>query len=453
MNQIVLSKPIKRTITAILLLATFLSLASQTLMITALATISSTFHVSLTAGQWLTTGYTLIIGVVTPLSSNLYEKFSSRRVFLSIIAIFLLGGCIGATAPNFLLILLGRLIQAIASGLLMSFTMTTLISINPPEKRGTVLGSSALVIAAGPAIGPTLAGIVLNYLSWRYLFLLFIPFFVVIWLIGFKILPNYSPMRQLKIDWLSVILSLCGTSAALASLTVIRSNVISGLVLLVAGLIICAYFSRRQLRLEHPMLNVAILAQPAFLLMTFVAMLAFMILLGTEQIIPLFTERVLHVSTMASGMILLPGAVINAVFAAIAGRIYDSHGPVAIVYSGFALIAVASVPLLFLNTSIPIWLIVLAYFLRMWGNACIFGPVTSEAFRLVAKSQISHATALINTLRQFSGAVAVTIVIVISEIPAVYTVGVNWAIWSTIGLAVIGLVIFTYYLHKYNVTK
>ena len=159
-------------VSAVLLLSTFISLGSQTMMVTALPVISHQMHVSLNITQLLTTAYTLVIGIVTPLSSNLYEKYSNRQVYLGIIGTFIVGTLVGCFASNFYSLLLARLIQACAGGLLMSFQMTTMISIYPPQRRGTILGISSLVVAFGPAIGPTLSGIILNYLNWHYLFIL-----------------------------------------------------------------------------------------------------------------------------------------------------------------------------------------------------------------------------------------------------------------------------------------
>ena len=126
---------LRTTITVLLLLSSFISLASQTMMVTALPVIQKEMHVSLTLAQWLTTGYTLIIGVVTPLSSNMYEKFRNRSVFLGTIGTFAVGTLIGCFAHNFWFLLLARLVQACAGGILMSFQMTTMISIYPMEKR------------------------------------------------------------------------------------------------------------------------------------------------------------------------------------------------------------------------------------------------------------------------------------------------------------------------------
>lgn len=130
----------RRSVTIILLVASFISLASQTMMVTALPVIKNDLHVSLNAVQWLTTGYTLLIGVITPLSSNIYERFTNRGVFLSTVGTFIIGTLLGCFANNFWLLLLARLVQACAGGILMTFQMTTMITIYPPRKTRLRLG-------------------------------------------------------------------------------------------------------------------------------------------------------------------------------------------------------------------------------------------------------------------------------------------------------------------------
>lgn len=436
-------------VSAVLLLSTFISLGSQTMMVTALPVISHQMHVSLNITQLLTTAYTLVIGIVTPLSSNLYEKYSNRQVYLGIIGTFIVGTLVGCFANNFYSLLLARLIQACAGGLLMSFQMTTMISIYPPQRRGTILGISSLVVAFGPAIGPTLSGIILNYLNWHYLFILILPLMILLWVISLFTFPNYSTPRPIKIDLVSVFESLIGSGLALFSMSVFGYNWAVASVMLLVGIGILYIFVKRQLRLKQPLLKVAILTERSFRLMTMVGMLAFSVLLGTEQLIPVFTENVSHVSSMESGMILLPGAIVNALCAALVGRYYDAHGPKGLIFSGAILMLIATIPFLTITQDTPIWLMTVAYAIRMAGNAMIFSPAMSESFVAVAHEDISHATALNNSLRQVSGAISVTLLIVIAGLPHSLVTGMRVAIWVTVFCILCLSVIFASYLkHK-----
>ncbi|GAB9259357.1 MFS transporter [Ligilactobacillus animalis] len=439
---------IRLIVTILLLFSGFVSLASQTMMITALPVIEHEMNVSLTLVQWLTTGYTLMIGVITPLSSNLYEKFKKRNIFLTTIAIFILGTLIGCFATDFWILLLARLVQACASGILMSFQMTTMISIYPLEKRGTILGMSGLVIAFGPAIGPTLSGLIVNTLGWRYIFILVLPMMILVWLIGFFAFPNFSEPKDIKIDFASVGLSLLGSGLTLASLTFFQTSALQGWIMLVLGLAILFVFVKRQLRLKQPMLKVQLVKNRSFRLMTLVGICAFMVLLGTEQMLPIFTQNVLHLNSMVSGMILLPGAIANALSAAIVGRLYDKHGPKYLIISGGILMLIAAIPFVMISETTPVWLLTVAYMLRMIGNALVFSPAMSEAFVDVRPDEVSHATALNNSLRQAFGASSITILIVLSNIPATFTAGMRLSMWITVSLVLLMLICFSLYLHQ-----
>ena len=443
-----ISNHTRRLITIILLLSTFISLASQTMMVTALPVIQHDLHVSLNAAQWLTTGYTLIIGIVTPLSSNMYDKFTNRHVFLGIIGTFIVGTLLGCFATNFFTLLLARLIQACASGMLMSFQMTTMISIYPIAKRGSILGLSSLVISAGPAIGPTLAGFILQVLPWRWLFILVLPFMVLAWIGGYFKLANFSQPRDIKIDYLSVLISLIGSGLTLGSLTAFQVNVWGGLAMLVVGLAVIAGFVKRQLHLTNPMLKVQIFKYSSFRLMTIVGIFAFMVLLGTEQLMPIFTENVTHTGSFVSGLILLPGAICNAIAASIVGRIYDQYGPKRLIITGGVIMLLASVPLVTISRGSSLWVLTVAYAIRMIGNACVFSPALSEAFSQLSRSENSHGTALNNTLRQVFGAVSVTMLVVIAGIPASLISGIRIAMWVTVLLVILMLLTFARYLSK-----
>ena len=441
--------PRKRiVISAILLISDFICLMSQTMMVTTLPVIQSDMHQAMTTVQWLTTGYTLLIGIVTPLAANLYEKFTNRQVFLGTIGIFTVGTLLGCVAQNFWMLLLARLIQAAAGGILMSFQMTTMVTIFPPEKRGTIMGISSLVVAFGPAIGPTLAGFILSGLGWRYLFILILPVMVIILVISVFVFPNYSQPREIKIDILSVTMSLLGSGLALASLTVMQTQFAMGIGMLVVGGILVALFVRRQLHLVDPMLKVSIFKVQLFRLMTLIGIAAFMVLLGTEQMVSIFAQDVTHLTSMQAGMVLL------------LVPIKCNHGgncwpfiPKQLVLGGTILMLFGTFPFVMIKATMSVWLMTTAYAVRMIGNALVFSPVMSEAFKDLAPLEVSHATSLNNALRQVFGSVSVTLLIVISEIPHSFVIGMRCSMWVTLILTVLVLILFVRYLNVKNIVK
>ncbi len=194
------------------------------------------------------------------------------------------------------------------------------------------------------------------------------------------------------------------------------------------------------------MLKVQIFKYSSFRLMTLVGIFAFMLLLGTEQLLPIFTENVLHTGSFISGLILLPGALCNAVTASVVGRLYDQYGPKWLIIAGGIMMLVASIPLVTISKGSSLPVLTIAYAIRMIGNAFVFSPALSEAFRQLSPAENSHGTALNNTLRQVFGAVSVTMVVVISGIPASLTNGIQIAMWVTVLLVLLMLVTFFHYL-------
>ncbi|WP_290033153.1 DHA2 family efflux MFS transporter permease subunit [Ligilactobacillus cholophilus] len=434
-------------VSAILLISNFICLMSQTMMVTALPVIQDDMSQTMTMVQWLTTGYTLLIGIVTPLSSNLYERFTNRQVFLGTISLFIMGTVCGCVASNFWMLLLARLIQAVASGILISFQMTVMITIYPPEKRGTIMGISSLIVDFGPAVGPTLAGFILSWLGWRYLFILVLPIMVVILLIGVVVFPNFSQPRNIKIDFISVFISLTGSALALASLTLMQQNLKLGLLMLFVGLVLIYFFVKRQLKLKHPMLKVSIFKVQSFRLMTLVAILVSMVLFGTEQMISIFVQDVSDLTSMQAGLVLLPGAALNAFTAAFVGRLYDEYGPKYLVIGGAFFMIIGTLPFALIQASMPISVMVVAYTVQMIGVALVFSPVMTEVFKDLAPQEISHATALNNALRQIWGSVSVTLLIVVSEIPQSLVTGMQLSMWLTLFFSVALLILFMRYLY------
>lgn len=449
----IISGKTRKIILGMLLVMAFVSFTNQTMMITALPVIRDAMKVPLTTVQWLTAGYTLVIGIITPLSSNIYEKFRNRPVFLSIMITFILGTLIGMVAPNFPLLLLGRLIQAIASGILISFQMTVLVSIYPAEKRGQILGLLGLVVSSGPAFGPTIAGVILRYFSWRYLFIFVMPFLIVILLIAYFKFPNFKEGKDMHIDAYSVALSSIGCILTLSSFNVLQKHVMLGIALLIVGLLILTAFVKRQLQITNPVLKVTIFKQRSFRLMCIVCILTFMTLFGSEQMVPIFTEDVLHLSSMQSGLILLPGAVLEAIITAFIGKVYDAYGAKYLILIGGILMLIGGVPLMMLNAQSHVSTIIIAYAIRLIGVGLVFSPAISESFKELSLQSFSHGSALNNSLQQAGGALIVTILVMVDNAAANPVRGMTLAMSITTILVILLIITHGLYIKSMNSQK
>ena len=416
----------RRLITIIVLLTTFISMMSQTMMVTALPLIGNVMHEPLTTVQWLTTGYTLMIGIITPLTSNLYEKYSSRKIFLSLLIIFALGTGIAAISTNFWMLLLGRLLQAASGGFLMTFQMTTMMTIYPPAIRGTVMGLSTFVIAFGPAVGPTIAGFIVTNFDWRYLFISILPIIIIIFFISLWKFPNYSNTKPVKIDLISVIESFLAVTLIMLSITITTTHLSVGIAMLVIGLLIGGSFIYRQLHMKKPLLDIRILQQSSFLRMTVISIFAYIILVGLGQIFSIYAQVRLAATSLTTGLILLPGAILNAFSSIAVGKMYDNHGPKKLIFFGSLLMFVSFALFFIPGLEITLGMLSIVYTIILLGIGFVFSPSLTEAFSDIPASQISQATALNNTLRQIFASIMITIMIIVMTAPVSMAVGLKW---------------------------
>ncbi|MEH7084969.1 MFS transporter, partial [Neobacillus drentensis] len=205
-----ISRNKQSTIVALLLAGAFIAILNQTLMITAIPPIMEEMHITANSAQWLTTVFMLVNGIMIPISAFLLERFTTRQLFISAMSIFAVGTLVGGIAPNFELLLLGRIIQSGGAGIMLPLMTTVFLMIFPVNKRGAAMGLVGLVISFAPAIGPALSGWVTSQFSWRVLFFIILPIALIDILVAFFALKNVTEVSKPKMDVISIVLSTLG---------------------------------------------------------------------------------------------------------------------------------------------------------------------------------------------------------------------------------------------------
>lgn len=323
------AKPVARPFLAMLgmLIGGFVGMLSETSLNIALPSLIAELHVSIGTMQWLVTGYMLVIGIVLPMSSLLQRIFSTRSLILFALCDFIVGAVISALAPNFAILLVGRMIQGIATGLILPLMFTVATLIFPPYKLGSAMGMIGLVIMFAPAVGPTLAGMILGLLSWHWIFWLFVPFLVIAFILAFKYLPNVGDITKPKIDWFSIVLSAIGFGGLVAGVSLASDSgwgspqVIGTLIV---SILLLAWYIRRQLKSETPILNFRVFQKHQFTVGSVLVMLDFAIILSSMYLLPMFWQNGLAIPVAMTGIVMLPGGIVNAIVSAIAGRFSDT---------------------------------------------------------------------------------------------------------------------------------
>lgn len=395
-----------------MLIGGFVGMFSETSLNIALPQLMAQLNVSTATVQWLVTGYMLMVGVVLPLSSIITKWFTTRQVILFALIDFAVGAVISASAPGFGLLLFGRMIQGIATGLILPLMFTVAMQIFPPYKLGAAMGMVGLVIMFAPAVGPTLAGIVLGVASWRWIFWLFVPFLVIAFLFAVTSLKNIAEVTRPKVDFLSIILSTLGFGSLVLGVSLASdqgwgSGVVIGA--LVLGIVILAWYTHRQLTVAKPVLNLRAFAIPGFRIGASLVMINFGIILSAMYLLPMVIQKGLLVPVALTGIIMFPGGVMNAVVSALSGRLYDHVGAQMPARIGFIISMIGALLLAFTSTHTAVWYIILAHVILMIGAPLAMSPSQTHGLNALTGPIAADGSAIMNTLQQIVGAISTAI--------------------------------------------
>lgn len=402
----------------VFLAGTVFAVLNQTLLSPALPTIMADLHVDATTVQWLTSGYSLTEAVIIPFAAYFIGRFSTRQLFLGGMTLFTLGSLCAALAPSFPILLLGRVLQAVGTGSVMPMVFTVILLIFPREKRGTAMGIISLVIGFAPAVGPSLAGLLIDSVGWRALFIIVTALSALIVIVGLIVLKNYGDFKRVTFDPLSVALTTVGLVCLLYGLSTFSSSSNLALTgaLIVVGAVLMVVYVRRQLKLETPMLQVGILRTRRYAITVIVIVIVQAALMGTGVIIPLYIQSVLGNSATVSGVAMLPGAVLGAIMSFFAGRLFDRNGVRRMVIPGgiVMLLGAAGMSLLGIDTNIAI--VAVAYTVLVVGLQAIMTPLNTWGVNSLDNSVIQHAQGVSNTLNQIAGAFGTALLVSLSAL-------------------------------------
>lgn len=367
-----MSKKQKLTMIITMLMGGFFGLLNETLLVTALPSIMKDFEISYTQVQWLTTAFLLTNGIVIPLSALVIQRYTTRQVFLVGISIFFLGTLLGGLSPHFATLLVARIIQALGAGIMMPLMMTTILDVFQPHERGKYMGIFGLVIGLAPAIGPTLSGYLVEYLNWRSLFHVVAPIAAVTFLIGFKTIKNVGTTIKVPIDFISVIFSVLGFGGLLYGTSSISEKGFDNpivLVSMIGGVVLVALFVLRQYRLSTPLLNFAVFKNKQFTVGIIIMGVTMVSMIGSETILPIFVQNLLHRSALDSGLTLLPGAIVMAFMSMTSGALYEKFGPRKLALVGMAIVVITTAYFVVMDEQTSTIMLATVYAIRMVGIA------------------------------------------------------------------------------------
>ncbi|HDE3157672.1 TPA: DHA2 family efflux MFS transporter permease subunit [Staphylococcus aureus] len=403
-------------ILAALLFGMFIAILNQTLLNVALPKINTEFNISASTGQWLMTGFMLVNGILIPITAYLFNKYSYRKLFLVALVLFTIGSLICAISMNFPIMMVGRVLQAIGAGVLMPLGSIVIITIYPPEKRGTAMGTMGIAMILAPAIGPTLSGYIVQNYHWNVMFYGMFIIGIIAILVGFVWFKLYQYTTNPKADIPGIIFSTIGFGALLYGFSEAGNKGWGSVeieTMFAIGIIFIILFVIRELRMKAPMLNLEVLKFPTFTLTTIINMVVMLSLYGGMILLPIYLQNLRGFSALDSGLLLLPGSLIMGLLGPFAGKLLDTIGLKPLAIFGIAVMTYATWELTKLNMDTPYMTIMGIYVLRSFGMAFIMMPMVTAAINALPGRLASHGNAFLNTMRQLAGSIGTAILVTV----------------------------------------
>lgn len=390
-----------------LLIGGFIALLNETILNVAFPHLMNSLDVSLATIQWLGTAYMLIVGISVPVSAFLIKTFSTCKLYLSAMAIFTVGTILCGISNSFHSLLMSRVLQGCGTGMLLPIMMDTIMEIFPVSKRGTAMGICMMIVVAAPGLGPTIAGFVLQYLNWHWLFFIILPFIALSIILGIIFLKSYATLTRPKIDIYSIILSTIGFGGLIFGISAIETMGFGNATVFISficGIVGLFQFSKRQLFLSQPMLDIRIFCYPMFTLGTILLFLSFMMPFAVNIILPTYMQDVLGTTTSIAGLALLPGSFLNILVVPVIGRFYDKIGAKPLVVLGFISMVVCMFLLSHITERSTLVQLIALQILMTFGIALIITPVQTNSLNQLPPEDMAHGVAILNTTQQIAAA-------------------------------------------------
>ncbi len=421
MAKVELTTRRRNFIVAVMLISAFVAILNQTLLNTALPSIMRELNINESTSQWLVTGFMLVNGVMIPLTAYLMDRIKTRPLYLAAMGTFLLGSIVAALAPNFGVLMLARVIQAMGAGVLMPLMQFTLFTLFSKEHRGFAMGLAGLVIQFAPAIGPTVTGLIIDQASWRVPFIIIVGIAILAFVFGLVSISSYNEVKYTKLDKRSVMYSTIGFGLMLYAFSSagdlgFTSPIVIGALIL--SMVIIYLFIRRQFNITNALLNLRVFKNRTFALCTISSMIIMMSMVGPALLIPLYVQNSLSLSALLSGLVIMPGAIINGIMSVFTGKFYDKYGPRPLIYTGFTILTITTIMLCFLRTDTSYTYLIVVYAIRMFSVSLLMMPINTTGINSLRNEEISHGTAIMNFGRVMAGSLGTALMVTLMSFGA-----------------------------------
>lgn len=426
----------------------------STAMTTALPGVVEYFGISTSVGQWITSGYSLAMGMIMPLTAFLITRFPTKRLYLTGIGAFIAGLLVSIFAGNFALMMVGRVLQACGNGVLMTAAQVVIMTIYPIKKRGTMMGTYGLATTAAPVVAPTIAGLMIDAFGWKSIFYVSLVIMILSFIISCIVFDDVLELQDKKFDVVSFVESIVafgGVTLGIGNLSTFGILSIEAGVPLLLGAVVCVFFVTRQCKLEKPFLDVKILVNRNYAVSVISSMVLYLVMMGSSVMMPLYVQSVMGYSAVVSGLVTLPGSLATALASPFAGKLYDEIGIKKIFVAGAVALVISNIGMFFLSMETPLWTAAALNVIRNISIGSLMMPLLTWGTSNVHPTKMADASSLLTSLRTIAGSIGSAVFVGIMTMVAASSAetygdnammhGMNMSFfWMAVGAAVLLLI-------------
>ncbi|KDN79132.1 major facilitator transporter [Streptomyces olindensis] len=407
------------TVVRLLVLATFVVILNETIMINAIPRLMESLHITEQSAQWVSTAFMLTMAAVIPVTGWFLQRVTTRQAYAIAMGVFLAGTTLSAVAPTFEVLLLGRIVQAAGTAVMMPLLMTTLMIVVPEQDRGRVMGNVTLAISVAPALGPAVSGLILQVGSWRLLFVVVLPIAALVTVFGLRKVENIGDPQVSSIDWLSVGVAALGFGGLVYGLSLFGDSdgsVGLAIGIAVAGAAAIAVFVLRQLKLQRtgvPLMDLRTLGHRTYGLSLALMSIGFLAMLGSMILLPLYLQNLRGLSPLETGLLLMPGGLVMGLLGPTVGKVFDKFGSRPLVLPGSIGMVLALAGFTQVSMTMPYWQVLGLHALLMVSLAATFTPVFTLGMGALPPHLYSHGSSMLGTLQQVAAAFGTALVVTV----------------------------------------
>lgn len=401
-----------------ILSGTFVAILNNSLINVALPAMVNIFGSTTETMQWVLTGYMLANAVMIPMSGSLSAKFGAKKIFVLSLSAFTFSSILCALAWSDSSLIAFRVVQGVSGGMIMPIGMSMIYMIVPREKIGMALGIFGIASMTAPALGPTLGGYLIEFLSWQFLFLVGVPFGIFAVIMSIVLLKETPKKPELKFDFLGAFLAIVGFGTLLLALSKGQAEgwtsffIVSLFFIAVMSLILFVWV---ELGKETPLLDLRLLKIPTFTISILTSGFVMMGMMGGIFLMPIFLQNIQGLTAMESGILLMPQSIAMAIMMPISGKLMDKYGIGPIGLIGLTIMSVTTFELHNLSAdSMHSWIDMILTIRGIGIGLCMM-TLSTVGMNAVPRTSVGDASPLSNVLRQVMSSFAIAILTVIMQ--------------------------------------